>query len=638
MDIGINRIKQAGPEDDSDNAPKKPEKGFFLWPKPRDEDLKRGPTEKQRLLFLEELGPEERCHYHDIDSVLFIGARRAGKTISATARVISYLMKNPKAVGLVGATNMPLLKRTALKEWGERFSEKVPWDMIGKPYCPIVRKPTQTDQTVVFKNGSVCHFMHLERPEVLRGMDLSIIHFEEAVLLGSEDAYRELILSLSGSGKPRQLILTTNPSAHGSWMDEIFKLEQLRPGYTGPIEPLVEPCECHRCEKCKIKKKLPRGVAPEYVDAVCPVCGAKKKSSCPGNQVWSRVIQTGTFDNIHVNEGFVSTMQDTLDEKNFSVFVEGSTEDTRDGFVYKGFSDKNIIHGTTCGIAVDRPVIIAADFNYEPQSWLMCQEFQTTDGFHINVLDEMIGWNHLVSTWAEELCQHPDLLAWQEATKGEQPVLLYGDPSGLYGTGNALQPSFYQIIHGVLEKHGFDVRIMMRKPQVNDSVLKEPVKIPVAGRVDALNEIIFKDGQIRLFINERCKNLIKSLKELRYADNGNDIDKSCDKRAKRATDKSKPFCMTHPTDALGYFVYKRFPVVKNRAGLQFWQVPGSPMVTITGGTIQERIASEAQLKRREEKEKAREERARLRARVESKKQDSMGNYLRSLGWDLPPRR
>lgn len=628
------------PDDDG----KKNKKVFKCWPDIP--NVPYGPHPKQRLLFIEDL-PEvdtfvtdpntgevinlKRPHYHPIDVVLYIGGARSGKTTAAVARTISYLMKNRGAVGIVGATNFPLLTRSALKEWGDRFKSSVPWDYLRLKNKIIVKKPTTTDKRCVFANGSQAYFLHMTDEEVLRGIDADIIHFEEASLLPDEASFEELGRRLSGrKGKVRQLILTTNPTGKGNWIDEKFKLHQLRSNFTGEKEELCKPCKCHLCSRCR---SLKASYPPVYdAEGVCPECGHEKDNDCPGNQIWMRVIQTGSADNSILHSDYVDSMEEFMDARNHAVYVGGSTDDIRKGEVYKAYSDDNV-YRIPEPLSFEKDVIWTLDFNLEPQCSLVCQEEETANGFTVKVLDEIVLWNALPEHAAEEFCRRPDLVRWREAGRD---VIIYGDPSGLYGTGRGLAPSFYKIIHDVLRRQGFNVRVMMRKPDPN-APIKEPVKIPVAGRVDAVNMMLRHEQVhgdetsvfIRLKINPHCKAIIKSLREVRWMENGTDMDHACDKRAVR-TQKSDAL-MTHPSDALGYYIYKRFPAFKNKIGVQLYQIPGESVWRVEDGKVIYQNRQDMQEKLAADKLKKREERKKSRNEKEEKRRGTLGDWLRGDG-------
>lgn len=607
----------------------KKRKVFKVWPEVP--GFPYGPRPKQKLLFIEELPDEDtwvedpsgemvnlkRPHYHPIDAVLYQGGARGGKSAASVARSLSFLLKYPGSTAIIGAISYPVLKRTMLKEWGNRFKRRSPWDDYKYKDRVLIKKPTQNDMSAVLANGSQAFFLHLTDDEILRGIDADIIAFEEASLIPSESSFEELGRRLSGrKGPVRQIILTTNPTSRGGWLDEKFKLHQLRSNFTGVPEPICKPCNCHLCTKCKA----------EYEDGRCPNCDHPKANDCPGNQVWMRVIQTKSSDMDVIPEDYVESMEAFMDEKTHRVFVGGSTEDVRAAEVYKSYSEDNVFK-TDQPLDMDKDLIWTLDFNFEPQCSVICQEHETTAGFQIKVLDEIVRWNALPSDAANAFCKHPEVVKWSESNR---TVYIYGDPAGLYGTGNNLVPSFYKTIHEILLKQGFDVKIMMHRPD-KDAAIKEPVKIPVAGRVDAVNAMLRKDDQIRLMINPRCQNLRRSLSEVRWSEDGKNIDKAIDRRAARK--QADVSVMTHPTDALGYYVYKRFPVLKNKSGMPFIQFPGDAVYEYQNGIYQtaDRTDQSDRVKQKIEARAARRaERAAKREADAVRRQGSMRGILGAL--------
>lgn len=545
--------------------------------------------------------------------------------MASVARVIKFLLTNKGAVAVVGAQNYPLLQRTAMREWQDRFTDVVPWDYMKMQRPIILKKPTQNDKRVILQNGSQAYFLHFNNPEVLRGIDADIIHFEEACLLPDKESFDELIRRLSGRKGPiRQLILTTNPEATGGWISEAFKLKQ-KPKADGSVDPIIDPCDCQYCQLCLNKKQEKY----EYVDvegnpctsigSVCPNCGEAKENECPGKQIFYRVIRTGTIDNIHTPQDLVGTMMKSMDAKSAAIFVSGQLDvDLRESFVYRAFTMANNVYDSERGIDKSLPLFWSLDFNYDPQCSVICQEVEEDGEFHVSVLDEIVLWNSLPEHAAQEFCRR-----FADYKHSEFPVYVYGDPAGLYGTGDGLVPSYYEKIRTVLIKEGFKVKIMMKKPDMSekDPRKREKVKIPVAERIEAVNAMLCSaedPPRVRLKINEKCRNLIRSLSELGFTLDGKNINKQVDKNAGKSSNKEKAHVMTHPTDALGYYIYKRFPVIKNKQGVIFFQIPGESVTEfsrgkmITKGRTDEdlpewlRQKKEARQKRRDERKKNRE--------------------------------
>jgi hypothetical protein len=615
---------------------------FNLWPVPED-GLPYGPQPKQRLLFIEELPEEDtfvqginikRPHKHPMDVVLYIGAARSGKTLSATARVIKYMLNYPGSTAIIGAENYRLLGRSALNEWKNRFTEQTEWDHLKKKNRLIMRRPTQNDQRVVFNNGktnsppSQAYFLYFSNPEILKGIDADIIHFEEADLLPDEGAFEELLARLSGRKGPlRQLILTTNPvKANKGWIRDKFKLWQLKEDFKGTPEPIVPPCECHLCQYCLNAGKgkwefVKNGKSCTERGSKCPnpECyfiskigkPAEKDNDCPGNQVFYRVIQTESDDNIHKPSDYSQSASRGMSAKTAAGMLKGQIEENSEGLVYEAFSEDNVYKFPE-PVDYQKELIWTLDFNYDPQSSIICQEHETDTGFLVKVLDEIILWNSLPEHAAKEFCSRYD-----KYRDTQKLIRIYGDPSALWGTGRDLKPTFYKTIIDILRsptedgRPGFNVKLMMAPPQrgkLEKGETKEYVKIPVSGRVDCTNAMLRNAlGEIRLRINPSCKYLICSLENVVWDDSGNFIDKKIDKYAKRKTkDIVRP--MTHPTDALGYYIYKRFPMIKSKKGVMILQSPGDSTTIISNNKISSISYEDRALEELEQKKKLKEER------------------------------
>lgn len=218
------------------------------------------------------------------------------------------------------------------------------------------------------------------------------------------------------------------------------------------------------------------------------------------------------------------------------------------------------------------------------------------------------------------------------------PVYIYGDPAGLWGTGDGLIPSYYEKIRKVLIDDGFKVKIMMKKPDLSekDPTKREKVKIGVSERIEAVNAMLCSaedPPRVRIKINpgKRTENLVKSLLELQFKEDGSGINKGVDKNAGRASNKGIAQLMTHPTDAFGYYIYKRFPYHKKKQGVVFFQLPGESITQFSRGKFSSKNASdelpEWLKNKKEERAKRREERKALR----ETKRASSGKWLRENG-------
>jgi hypothetical protein len=176
------------------------------------------------------------------------------------------------------------------------------------------------------------------------------------------------------------------------------------------------------------------------------------------------------------------------------------------------------------------PLYWTLDFNVNPMSSAVVQ----IRGEEIYVIDEIV----LNRASTQEACA--------EFARRHLPhpggVVVHGDASA-----NRMQTTGLSDAETV--KHFFQTewrqRVEYRIPKANPMVRL---------RVDLVNgKLQSADGVRRLFVGERCGELIADFEQVQWKGNTNEIDKDQDPRR------------THMSDALGYLIWDRFSV-KQRAG------------------------------------------------------------------------
>jgi len=491
-------------------------------------------------------------------------------TITAVARVIQYLLENPGAQAVVGAQNWPLLQRTAYDEWRKRFSIRSDWDH------PLVeKKPTQQRKQLQLTNGSTVWFLHFSDFKILRGIEADIIHIEEASLLPSEDSMNELIRRLSGrKGPVKQLFLTTNPEEAHSWLHEKFSLEQDTPDYDGEPLPRGSKCKCHFCPNCLNFDKV-----EVLLDQTCEICGHERDTDCPGDQEFFRVVVSSSKQNKNLDSSYVQNMAGSMSEEYFKLYGEGILSELRQGKIYKGFTKNNKL-SVPVQLDPDKPLYWSFDFNISYQCSVVCQETESPGGTILNVLDEIV----LPEAGPEHIAV--EFLNRYHTYKGT--VYIYGDPAALNRKMGPNDSSQYQIIYNILTNP--KLANLTYEPMKVEITVKANKKIPVIERVDATNLMLTDvDGAHKCFINPHCKYLFASLEGVRWIDTAGPtrMDINCDKNAARSPNKRAIHVLTHITDALGYLIYKRHPVIKTNKENLFFQIPGDKTVQISLDGVKE---------------------------------------------------
>lgn len=212
-----------------------------------------------------------------------------------------------------------------------------------------------------------------------------------------------------------------------------------------------------------------------------------------------------------------------MDEKSFRQEFEASFE-TMSNRVYYAF-DRNV-NVKRCGFDPNRPIWVGMDFNIDPMSAIFMQPYEN----HVKVFGEKVIYN----SNTEEMAQALDKQFWRH----QKQITIYPDPAG-NNRGHQRGESDLQ----VLRTQGFK-RMKFRR--------KHPL---VRDRVNAVNSRLrAANGDVRLYIDPACTNLINSLEQTQYKPGGNEINKA-DSRE-------------HETDALGYPIELEFPLKKkNYLGL-----------------------------------------------------------------------
>lgn len=168
------------------------------------------------------------------------------------------------------------------------------------------------------------------------------------------------------------------------------------------------------------------------------------------------------------------------------------------------------------------PIWVGQDFNIDPMSSVILQPQPNGE---LWAIDELV----LFSSNTAEVCDELERRFW----RWKSQVTVFPDPAGAYR-----QHARGESDVDIFKEKGF-LRVDYSK--------KHP---PIADRVNAVNRMLMSaSGDIRLYIDPKCKHLIDSLEKVIYKPGTRDMDKTGG--------------IEHSADALGYPVHRRYPV-KNR--------------------------------------------------------------------------
>jgi hypothetical protein len=216
---------------------------------------------------------------------------------------------------------------------------------------------------------------------------------------------------------------------------------------------------------------------------------------------------------------FYERLKSSYDEQFYQQEALGQYLSLRDGVVYNAFD--RVEHVKQLRADPNRPLLWALDFNVTPMSSVVAQ----MDGRKVLVLDEIC----IRHAKTEEACEE----FVKRFPRHQSGLVIYGDASG--NSQQTTGASDYQIVHEYFRTH-YGSRVAYKVPKANPSVRDRIMLTNAAFRTAA--------GDVRMFVDARCKELIKDFEQVTYKPDSNAIDKDKDRNR------------THLSDALGYLLWQ----------------------------------------------------------------------------------
>lgn len=207
-----------------------------------------------------------------------------------------------------------------------------------------------------------------------------------------------------------------------------------------------------------------------------------------------------------------------MDPRSFRQEFEASFE-TMSGRVYYAFDRRE--HVKECKFDPKRPIYVGMDFNIDPMSVIILQE---QDDGTVWAVDEIVLYGSNTQEAADELSRR----YWRQINQ----ITIYPDPAGNNRNHDRGESSLE-----ILRESGFkSIKFKAKHPLVQD-------------RVNAVNRLLrTAEGQIRMYVDPKCRKLIESLEQTIYKEGQREIDKSAGNE--------------HATDAFGYYADFRHPMRK----------------------------------------------------------------------------
>ena len=213
----------------------------------------------------------------------------------------------------------------------------------------------------------------------------------------------------------------------------------------------------------------------------------------------------------------------------------GLPDGSRSNNIVKGFSKDNI---RPIFYQPDLDLHISCDFNYDPMCWVMFHKTQEK----MYVFDELI--EEATST---QICARKIIERYPNH-KGN--IIINGDAAGNQRNCAHANPDMtnFKIIKRELENYyGRVVEVKVRRGN--------PHKVK---RFEAFNNMIKRyDGEICLYIDDRCKWTIYNIENAKYKEGTREVDEPTVNDIKK--DPKKKF-LIHPLDACSYPVEYYFPI------------------------------------------------------------------------------
>lgn len=236
--------------------------------------------------------------------------------------------------------------------------------------------------------------------------------------------------------------------------------------------------------------------------------------------------QFPTITSPFIPEEEIEAARRDMDEKSFAQEFLASFE-TMSGRVYHAFDRQT--HVRSCPFNPNLPIWIGQDFNIDPMSSVILQPQPNGEVWAVGEIS-------LKSSNTSEVVDEIDKRFWRQFDQ----ITIFPDPAGGYRQ-HARGETDLDIFR---EKGLKKIKFRKRHPSVAD-------------RVNSVNRM-FKsaDGNIRLYVDPTCENLIESLEQTIYKPGGREIDKDAS--------------VEHMADALGYPIEYQFPMRKVQiAGASF---------------------------------------------------------------------
>ena len=242
----------------------------------------------------------------------------------------------------------------------------------------------------------------------------------------------------------------------------------------------------------------------------------KEANSSDAKRALYGMIQASTYDNeANLPDDYIESLRESYPPQLIEAYLRGQFVNLLSGSVYADF-DRRLNH-TDDEIKPGEALLVGMDFNVLKMAAVICV---IRDGQPL-ALDELTG-----------VRDTPTMAALLKERFAGHDITIFPDAAGqATSSKNASQSD-----HSILKQAGFKIEVNGVNPAIKD-------------RINSVNaSILNNSGQRKLRVNtNKCPNLTTTLEQQIYDDFGQP-----DKKAG----------LDHVGDAFGYFLVKRFPILR----------------------------------------------------------------------------
>lgn len=233
------------------------------------------------------------------------------------------------------------------------------------------------------------------------------------------------------------------------------------------------------------------------------------------------VYRAPTYSNPHLPDDYIPTLRSSYPEELIDAYIEGEFVNLTSGAVYRKY-DRND-NNSTEEVVGNEPIHVGMDFNVEHGAAVI-HVMRDGDAHAVDEIFDSYDTDDTIRVLNE---RYPN-----------NPINVYPDATGKKRTSSNGSPTKTDLAK--LKKAGYRIHADNSNPLIKD-------------RVNCVNAVILNgEGVIRYYVNQdKCPHTVDTLEQQVWDKNG-------------MPDKATG--LDHIGDALGYFVAKVFPIVRQAAG------------------------------------------------------------------------